>query len=62
MFFWIFFWLMILLAVGTTPVWPHSRRYGYYPTGGFTLLLVFFMCLWMFGGLGSFGRTGWWGY
>ncbi len=61
MFVWILFWIMIVLLIGATPVWPHSRRWGYYPSSGISLLLVVLLCLWMFGGLSSFGHQGWWG-
>jgi hypothetical protein len=61
MMFWILFWFMIILLIGATPVWPHSRSWGYYPTSGFSLLLLIFLCIWMFGGFASFGHQGWWG-
>jgi hypothetical protein len=32
--------ILILLIVGALPTWPHSREWGYYPSGGLTLLLV----------------------
>jgi hypothetical protein len=32
--------LLAILFVGTVPVWPHSIRWGYYPSGGVGLLLV----------------------
>ena len=32
--------LLVLLLVGSFPVWPYSTGWGYYPTGGFTVLLV----------------------
>jgi hypothetical protein len=33
--------VLILLLVGALPTWPHSRNWGYYPTGGLgTVLLV----------------------
>jgi hypothetical protein len=31
---------LILLVIGTVPTWPHSRNWGYYPTGGLGLMLV----------------------
>ena len=61
MFFWMFLWIMIILSIGTTPVWPHSRRWGYYPTSGLSFVLIVFLCLWMFGMFGSYGHQGWWG-
>lgn len=32
--------LLVLLLVGSFPVWPYSTGWGYYPVGGFGLLLV----------------------
>lgn len=35
--------LIIVLLVGmifSAPAWPHSRSWGYYPTGGLGLVLV----------------------
>ena len=33
--------VMILLLLGALPAWPHSRNWGYYPSGGLgTILLV----------------------
>lgn len=32
--------LLILLLVGALPSWPHSRSWGYYPSGFLSILLV----------------------
>lgn len=32
--------VLILLLLGALPVYPYSRRWGYGPSGGLTLLLV----------------------
>ena len=37
--------LMLLGGVGTLPTWPHSRNWGYGPSGGFGLLLVIVIVL-----------------
>jgi hypothetical protein len=37
--------ILILLLVGAIPVWPHSRRWGYYPSGGLGLLLLIALVL-----------------
>jgi len=29
-----------LALVGSLPHWPHSREWGYYPTGGIGLVLL----------------------
>jgi len=31
---------LILVLIGTIPTWPHSRNWGYYPSGGLGLVLV----------------------
>jgi len=37
--------LLVLLLIGALPTWPHSRNWGYYPSGGLTLLLVILVVL-----------------
>ena len=32
--------LLILALVGAVPTWPHSKNWGYYPTGGIGLMLA----------------------
>lgn len=36
--------IIILMLVGVIPIWPHSRGWGYGPSGGlgliFTILLI----------------------
>lgn len=32
--------LLLLALLGTVPMWPHSRTWGYVPSGGFGLALV----------------------
>jgi hypothetical protein len=44
--------LILLGAVGTLPTWPHSRSWGYYPSGGMGILgiiLVVVLILWLLG-------------
>jgi hypothetical protein len=41
--------VLILLLLGVFPVWPHSRGWGYYPTGGLGLLLVIIVLLMLMG-------------
>ena len=31
--------ILILALVGALPTWPHSRSWGYYPTGGLGIIL-----------------------
>jgi hypothetical protein len=32
--------ILILVLIGAIPTWPHSRNWGYYPSGGVGLVLV----------------------
>jgi hypothetical protein len=37
--------LIVLLLVGSFPVWPYNAGWGYYPTGGLGLLLLIVLIL-----------------
>ncbi len=37
--------LLILLLMGALPVWPYSSNWGYYPGGGFGLVLLIIVIL-----------------
>jgi hypothetical protein len=37
--------ILVLLLVGAVPAWPHSRSWGYGPTGGIGLLVVVVLIL-----------------
>lgn len=39
--------LLILMLLGAVPAWPHSRSWGYYPSGivGTILLIVLILLL-----------------
>lgn len=42
--------IVLLLAVlGLIPAWPHSRRWGYGPSGGVGLVLVVVLGLFLLG-------------
>jgi hypothetical protein len=41
--------ILILLLVGALPTWPHSRSWGYYPSGGLGLVLVIVLILLLLG-------------
>ena len=41
--------ILILLLVGALPAWPHSRSWGYGPTGGLGLVLVILLVLVLLG-------------
>jgi hypothetical protein len=32
--------LLILILIGALPTWPYSSGWGYYPSGGLTVVLV----------------------
>jgi hypothetical protein len=37
--------ILILLLLGAIPSWPHSRNWGYGPSGGLGLVLVIVLIL-----------------
>lgn len=41
--------LLILLLIGALPTWPHSRSWGYYPSGGLGTILVIIVILVLLG-------------
>ncbi len=41
--------ILILLLIGALPTWPHSRSWGYYPTGGIGLILIIILILVLLG-------------
>jgi hypothetical protein len=41
--------VLILFFVGALPVWPHSKSWGYYPTGGLGLVLTILIILLLLG-------------
>ncbi len=41
--------LVVLMLVGTVPRWPHSRNWGYYPSGGLGLVLLVLIVLLVLG-------------
>jgi hypothetical protein len=32
--------ILILFIVGSIPAWPYSTGWGYYPSGGMSILLI----------------------
>jgi hypothetical protein len=42
---------LILMLIGAFPTWPHSRSWGYYPSGGLGLALVVVVVLLLLGRL-----------
>jgi hypothetical protein len=41
--------ILILLLLGALPAWPHSRGWGYYPSGGLGLVLIIVLILVLMG-------------
>ena len=41
--------ILILMLVGALPSWPHSRSWGYYPSGGLGLILLILIILLLLG-------------
>jgi Protein of unknown function (DUF3309) len=37
--------LLILMLLGALPTWPHSRSWGYFPSGGLGLVLIILLVL-----------------
>lgn len=45
----IFLIILVLLLVGALPSWPHSRSWGYGPSGGLGLVLIIMLVLFLMG-------------
>jgi hypothetical protein len=43
--------VLILMLVGAVPRWPHSRDWGYFPSGGLGLVLLILIVLLLSGRL-----------
>jgi hypothetical protein len=43
--------VVILMLVGTLPTWPHSRQWGYFPSGGLGLIFLILIILLLTGRL-----------
>ena len=41
--------VLVLLLIGAIPSWPHSRNWGYGPSGGLGLVLVVVLVLLLMG-------------
>ncbi len=37
--------ILILLLIGALPTWPYSSGWGYYPSGGLSVLLIIIIVL-----------------
>jgi len=43
--------ILVLMLLGAIPSWPHSRTWGYYPSGGLGLVLLVVVLLMLSGRL-----------
>lgn len=41
--------ILILLLIGAIPAWPHSRSWGYGPSGGVGVILIIIIVLLLLG-------------
>ena len=41
--------ILILILIGALPTWPYSGGWGYYPSGGFGLLVIIVIVLLLMG-------------
>lgn len=43
--------ILVLALFGSLATWPHSRGWGYYPSGGISLVLLILLVLFLMGRL-----------
>lgn len=48
---WILLIVLVLLLIGAVPAWPHSRSWGYFPSGLLGLLVVILLIALLTGAL-----------
>ena len=41
--------VVVLMLIGAIPSWPHSRSWGYAPSGGLGLVLIVLLILFLTG-------------
>lgn len=41
--------ILLLVLLGAIPIWPHSKGWGYYPSGGVGLILLIIIILLLLG-------------
>ena len=41
--------LAVLMLIGAIPAWPHSRNWGYGPSGGLGLIVLALLVLFLMG-------------
>ncbi len=48
--------VVAICAIGSAPLWPHSREWGYRPTGLLWVVVIVLLIMFLFGGYGGHGR------
>jgi hypothetical protein len=43
--------VLFISLIGSVPAWPHSRDWGYYPSGGLGVVLLIILVLFLMGRL-----------
>lgn len=43
--------VLVLILIGAVPTWPHSRNWGYGPSGGLGLVVIILVVLLLMGRL-----------
>ena len=43
--------ILVLMLLGALPSWPHSRNWGYFPSGGLGIVLLILVVLLLTGRL-----------
>ena len=43
--------ILVLILLGALPTWPHSRNWGYFPSGGLGLIVLILIILLLLGRL-----------
>ena len=41
--------ILVLMLIGAVPAWPHSKNWGYYPSGGLGLVVLILVILLLLG-------------
>lgn len=41
--------VLVLMLVGVFPAWPHSRSWGYWPSGGLGIVVIVLLVLLLLG-------------
>jgi len=43
--------VLLMMMFGSLPTWPHSRQWGYYPSGAIGVVLLILVILFLLGWL-----------